>query len=455
VVLVPVHVGEERREVARHVHGVVGGERAREDADQAHATDVLVAGGLHDLGDQDAVGVTRDGARLLARRREHVRGRVLERRREPVDGEVEQLGTADATHRAHRYDGVEAAPGHRLLEVVGQGLVRDLLTAQVAVHQRLVLGLLDDALDQGTPEVLVLAVVVHQVDEPGDLAATVADRDVERKHLVPERRLRRTQDAVVVGASLVELGDHDGPRHADLGTLPPQRGGGVVDGLTGGDHEEGTVGRSEPGPHLTHEVGEPRGVDEVDLGVAVDDRGDGQGDGALVRLLGVLEVADRRALLDGARPGDGSGGGEQRLDQGGLAGSARSDQHDVPDPVGAARPEILARWSTPARLVRHAQPPGLSPSADQADDADRRAETMVSNQLQSRPEFKGYDDGAGPVNRAMQAAGCVRLLLRRRTVIRVLPFRSSLCRRATQGRSERSEPLAAWGQRGARYRSGC
>jgi len=29
---------------------------------------------------------------------------------------------------------------------------------------------------------------------------------------------------------------------------------------------------------------------------------------------------------------------------------------------------------------------------------------MVSNQLQSRPEFKGYDDGAGLVNRSTPAA---------------------------------------------------
>ena len=303
----PLDVGEERREVTGHVDGVVGGEGAGEDADQADPADVLVAGGLHDLGDEHAPRVARDRFGLLAGGGEHLRRGVLQRRGEAVDGQVEQLGAADAAHRADRYDGVEARPGDGRLEVVGQGLVGDLLSPEVPVHQGLVLGLLDDALDQGAAEVFVLAVVGHQVDQPGHLAAAVAHRDVERQHLVAERRLGAGQYAVVVGARLVELGDHDGPRHADLGALTPQRGGGVVDRLARGDHEQRAVGRPQAGAHLAHEVGVPGGVDEVDLGVAVDDRGDGQRDGAFVGLLGVLEVADRRAFLDGPRSGDGSG----------------------------------------------------------------------------------------------------------------------------------------------------
>ncbi len=197
----------------------------------------------------------------------------------------------------------------------------------------------------------------HQVDQAGDLA-TVTHGHVERQDLVAERRLRGREYAVVVGAGLVELGDHDGARHAHLGALAPQGGGGVVDGLAGRDHEQRAVRGAEPGADLAHEVGVPGGVDEVDLGVAVDDGRDGQRDGALVGPLGLLEVADRRALLDRPCAGDGSCGGEQRLDQGGLARTARSDQHHVADPVGAARPEILPGCSTTARLVRHGLPPG-------------------------------------------------------------------------------------------------
>ena len=46
-------------------------------------------------------------------------------------------------------------------------------------------------------------------------------------------------------------------------------------------------------------------------------------------------------------------GGEQRLDQRGLAGATGSDQDDIPDPVRAARLEILPGRSPGSALVRH------------------------------------------------------------------------------------------------------
>ena len=242
-------------------------------------------------------------------RGEDLRRGVLERRREAVDGEVEELRAADTGDRADRDDRVEAGIRDGRLEVLGEAVVGDVLAAEVAVHQGLVLGLLDDPLDQGAAQVLVVGPLVqradHQVDQAGDLA-TVAHGHVERQDLVAERRLGGREHAVVVGAGLVELGDHHGSRHAHLGALAPQCGGGVVDGLAGRDHEERAVRGAEPGADLAHEVGVPGGVDEVDLGVAVDDRGDGQRDGPLMGPFGLLEVADRRALLDRPRSGDGS-----------------------------------------------------------------------------------------------------------------------------------------------------
>ena len=74
---------------------------------------------------------------------------------------------------------------------------------------------------------------------------------------------------------------------------------------------------------------------------------------ALVGLLGLLEVGDGGSVAHRAGARDGSCGGEQRLDQCGLAGASGSDQDDVPDPVRAARLEILPGWSTGATLVCH------------------------------------------------------------------------------------------------------
>ena len=308
----------------------------------------------------------------------------------------------------------------------------DLLAAEIAVHQRLVLGLLDDALDQGSAEVVVGAVVDHQVEQPGHLLA-VAHRDVEGQHLVAERLLGGGQHAVVVGAGVVELGDHHGAWHRDLGALAPQGGGGVVDGLVGADHEQRAVGGAQSGAHLTDEVGVAGGVDEVDLGLPVDDRRDGQRDGALVGVLELLEVADGAALGDGSRSGDGSGGGEQRLDQGGLPGPTGSDQHHVADPVGAARPEILPGWSATACPVSHLRLRCSGGPGRAAGSRAPRASVRGTQTTPPGPDVQGVEG-----HRIRRGRGGEEGSEERR---KRLP--------------DADEPLAAWGQRGARYRSGC
>ena len=63
---------------------------------------------------------------------------------------------ADTGAAADRDDREERAAGDRPLEVLDQHLLVDLLAAEVALHQRLVLGLLDDALDQRAAQLLDL-----------------------------------------------------------------------------------------------------------------------------------------------------------------------------------------------------------------------------------------------------------------------------------------------------------
>ena len=306
VVLVALLGTEERGEVAGDVHRLVGGQGSGEDADQAQPADVRVAGRLHDLGDERSLGVALDRVALGSRGREDLGRGMFLRRREAGHREVEQLGAADTGLRADRHDREERRPGHGRLEVVGEHLRRDLLAAEIAVHQGLVLGLLDDALDEGPAQVLVAAVAgLEQPRQRGDLTRIVALRHVERHHLVAERRLGLGEHAVVVGSGLVELGDHHRPWHADVGALAPQGLGAVVDPVVGGDHEQRAVGGPQPGAYVAHEVGVPGGVDEVDLGLAMDHRRDGQGDGAAVLLLGLVEVADGGAVLDGPGSGDG------------------------------------------------------------------------------------------------------------------------------------------------------
>ena len=179
-----VSLAEERREVTGDVHGRVGPDGAGEDPDEADPADVGVGGRLDDLGDQRPVGVAgRGSGRRLPAGREDLGERVLERRGEARRRPVEQLVGADPGQGVDGDDRVEGAARDRALEVVDEQVAVDLLAADVAVHQPLVLGLLDHRLDQRAALLLVGVVVAEQADEP------VALEQVDRHDLVAERVL--------------------------------------------------------------------------------------------------------------------------------------------------------------------------------------------------------------------------------------------------------------------------
>ena len=197
-------------------------------------------------------------------------------------------------------------------------------------------------------------------------AGTAARR---RRRTPPgRRRLGRHVGAVVVGA-----GDDHGARHADRGALRPQRDGGRVDALERVDHEQGGVGGAQSGAQLADEVGVAGGVDEVDLDVPVHDRGHRQADRPLLADRRGIVVADRGAVGDRPGAGQHAGGGEQRLDQRGLARArtGRRARRCGPWPGRPQRPRLpMCRcrsscfpWRPPSsRSVRsHTRsPPGTS-----------------------------------------------------------------------------------------------
>ena len=264
--------------------------------------------------------------------------RVLQRRREPADQHLQQRVEADPAGRADRDDRVERAARDRRLQVVDQGGDLDVLALEVALHERLVLGLLDDPLDErgagvfGAVGRLPRGGLREQAVEAGHRLA-VADRQVERGDAGAEALLAGRDRGLQVGARVVAAGDDDRARHADRGALLPLRDGGRVDrafaALVRGDDEQGGVGGAQAGAQLADEVPVAGGVDQVDLGVLVEDRGDGQRDRPLLAHRGGIVVADRGAVDDGARAGDRGGVGEQRLDQGRLPRSGGPDEDHV------------------------------------------------------------------------------------------------------------------------------
>ena len=225
--------------------------------------------------------------------------------------------------RVDRDDGVQRSPGDRELQVSDEELGVDVLATDVALHQRLVLGLLDDALDERRSLLGVPVVTGDQADEPPALV------QVDRQHPVAEDVARLRHDAVEVGAGVVELRDDDHPGHGHVGALVPERPSRLVDPLVRGDDEQRTVGSPQAGSHLAHEVDVPGGVQQVHLHAVVHQRREGEADGAPLTVLDLLEVAHRGAVLGAPGPVQHPGLDQQPLDEGGLPRARRTHDQDV------------------------------------------------------------------------------------------------------------------------------
>ena len=242
------------------VHRGVGRQGPGEDPHDADPPDVLVAARPHHLGHQRRRPGHRSPCPALA-----AAGRegLLRRGARAEPGSRGRTGRAARCSRGRRWRRPRApgAAWPRPPPSPGpdQQLLVDLLAAEVALHQRLVLGLLDHGLDQ-------------RRRGARRRRRRRAGRSPRRRRVRrPAAPARRTppgpprNGAVEVGPRVVELGHHHRARHVDRGALTPQLAGALVDGLVGGHHEQRAVGGPEPGPHLTDEVGVARGVEQVDL----------------------------------------------------------------------------------------------------------------------------------------------------------------------------------------------
>ena len=300
---------------------------------------------------------------------------------------------------------VEGAARDRRLQVVDDRVEADLLAAQVAVQQAVVLGLGDHRLDQRSrggrrsPPARPSS-AGRATRAPVRMSKTVCDsnpinavgcrrlrfgRQVQRVHAVPEHQLAILHRRREIAARLVDVGDDHRARHADVGALLPEHPGGAVDrrrrrgALRRGDDEQGGVRGPQAGPQFADEIGVPGGVHQIDP-----DRGPGMpaaGAGVVGCPSGFRQVAwhgapatpigrpvvrrprNRRRWCRSrsSRAADGSGRGQDRLDQHGLSGPAGADQHHVANLFGGSvsgrltgplghtvRPaRVEARWRRP------------------------------------------------------------------------------------------------------------
>ena len=247
----------ERQQLADPLLGVrvvvdqvrVGGERAREHAQQVDLAAERVGDRLEDVGE---------------RRRAADLGHVARprRRRQPLDDQVEQAVRADVARRSAAADREELALGDELLQRRRHLLAGDLVALEVALHQlvrrlgddvhELVVVLVGDAPHVGGDlgRLVVDAAVavvqvgdhVHEVDDAVELVLR-ADRQLDGHAPRREPRLQRLERGEEVGPLAVEQVDEDEPREAELVAAPPQPLGADLDAQHAGDRP-----RSRPRP---------------------------------------------------------------------------------------------------------------------------------------------------------------------------------------------------------------
>ena len=251
-------------------------------------------------------------------------------------------GSRRAAH--HREDhALGHAGGQRGLQLGAGG---DVLF-EVALHEFVVTD--DDPLDQllahlvldvgqvardrprrRLPTVVEDGRVGEEVGDPPK-AGVAIDRQLERGDTGTEPLAQVGQGAVEAGLVAVQLVDEHQAGEAQLAGQGPGGLGLRLDPLHRAHHHDHQVDDGARRPHLAEEVGIPRGVDDVELDPVDLARGERQRERHVVLDLLGLEVAHRRAVIDLARPVDGTGGEEERLRQGGLARTVVPDEGNVPD----------------------------------------------------------------------------------------------------------------------------
>jgi hypothetical protein len=175
-----------------------------------------------------------------------------------------------------------------------------------------------------------VGLLVHEVGDPGELVLG-ADRELERRDLVPEGRDQLVQRGLEVGAFTVELVHEDRAGEALLDRQLPCVLGLDLHAVDRRDHDDHGVGGPDGGPDVPDEVRGAGCVEDVQLRALPLHRRHRERDRDLAALLVGIVVRDRVPVFDRPHPSDPAGGEEHRLQQRRLPGPAVADQQDVAD----------------------------------------------------------------------------------------------------------------------------
>ena len=170
---------------------------------------------------------------------------------------------------------------------------------------------------------------VDEVDVARELLGR-ADREVERRDLVAERRAQGVQGGRGVGVLAIALVDEEA-RRAAVGAAHPD--GGLQPGIhpaAGIHHEDHPVDRGDALDDLGDEVRVAGRVDEGHPRAIVVERGDREAQGLVALLLLGLEVERARAVVDAAEARGRAGPEKESFGERRLAAAGVPGQDDAP-----------------------------------------------------------------------------------------------------------------------------
>ena len=256
---------------------------------------------------------------------------------------------AEVLRRDRAADREDLSAGDAELERGGDVVRVELLSLEVALHERLVdlhhlveellavlLRKLRHRVGDRDRIGLLLPVGAHvgahvqHVDDPGELVLR-PDRDVDRDALRGELVLDLAERPEEVGALPVEHVDHQDAREAELLGKPLHPRRADLEAHHPRDDDERALDHAEGTTCLTLERRVAGTVEEVDLASLPLRVGERERDRELPLLLVLVRVGDRGAGLDRPEPVHLTRLEEQRLDERRLSRSAVADDGDVAD----------------------------------------------------------------------------------------------------------------------------
>jgi hypothetical protein len=309
------------------------GDRALVDAKHPHLADVGVDHHLEDVRDHvlPGIGLCAHRLDLVTRAPDELRRVAFRGVGQELDDDVEQLRDAGAIARRNEAHRNQVALAQRLLERRMQLFRRHLALFEIFRHQFLVH--LDDLVDQRAVRFLHRGEIcrARRTEEAVHHPLAAVGGQVDRQALPAEGGLDLGEQPRQIHVLGVDLVDDDHAAEIALARPLHHAIGDHLDAVLGVHHDGGGLHRGQRPDGAADEIGQSRGVDEMDARVLVLQVHDRSVERVLELLLDRVEVADGGALFHGSDAGDRPGPGEEGLGERGLAGAAVTGQGDGPD----------------------------------------------------------------------------------------------------------------------------